>query len=103
MGSSGINAGHSRQSSTGSLMVSLPTVPKSRDTFSTRTPKSRAGTGSRGSQLDGILSVELETLQSEIESEKVLRMELDNELKDTRRTQDALLHTQEQLREKIKD
>ena len=95
------HAGHSRQSSTGSLMVSLPSVPKSRDRLSTRTPKSRGGTGSRGSQIGGIVGIEIEALQVEIESERNLRMELETEIKDTRRTQDALLHTQEQLREQI--
>ncbi len=95
------HAGHSRQSSTGSLMVSLPSVPKSRDRLSTRTPKSRGGTGSRGSQIGGIVGIEIEALQVEMESERNLRMELETEIKDTRRTQDALLHTQEQLREQI--
>ena len=95
------HAGHSRQSSTGSLMVSLPSVPKSRDRLSTRTPKSRSGTGSRGSQIGGIVGIEIEALQVEIESERNLRIELETEIKDTRRTQDALLHTQEQLREQI--
>eukprot|EP00943_MAST-04B_sp_MAST-4B-sp1_P007312 g7312.t1 len=93
--------GHSRQSSTGSLLVSLPSVPKSRDRLSTRTPKSRDGNSSRGSKAHEISNFEIAAIQSEMESERRLRLELENELRDTRKIQDALLHTQEQLREKI--
>ena len=75
------NAAQSRQSNAGSLIISLPSVSKSREEVSTATPASRNGNVSRGSRSAGFLSVELEAIQSELESERRLRLELDDELK----------------------
>ena len=80
------------------VVVRMPSVSKSRGSALSRgSIRSR----SRGPRTPGPTSLEVEALQAEIEGERNLRFELQTETEDIRRTQNALLHTQESFREKM--
>ena len=80
------------------VVVSIPSVPQSRERLSSRA--SRKTNRSRGS-VGGFMQAEIDALQAEIEAERNLRMSLEEETRDLHRTMNALLHTQESFREKI--